>query len=404
MSVHKIFLITPLGDKNSQDRCHADKMWHSVFEPLSKMDVFENETCEFVRSDLLPETGHSRVREIMHSIRASRGCIVDLHKINNLNVIYEVGLAHSQGKRVFFLRSDKIQENDIPSDIRYYADFYHSYNVEIFDGEASSDEVNNISKKVFEVVKAMISAKSASSLYRPAFYEPTEQYVSDMLEDINGKIANLEKRLIDFGTSSEDERTLAQYIIGENEAFKALTEAIQKSSISVKTTRFSPYSVVGRQNVFFNAINDLMSHDVHPESFERIIAANDSEKFNEVVKLMVNNAGKNFKIYISKIEYSFEMVVVDDEIVFIHFRKYNNMRDKSVSVEPVSLISATLKIEKRLIANEFSTIFDSIKCNSKDIICTIDCSRITTENLSQEIESYRSLFAEAVKEYETSLK
>ena len=79
------------------------------------------------------------------------------------------------------------------------------------------------------------------------------------------------------------------------------------------------------------------------------------------------------------------------------------MRDKSVSVEPVSLISATLKIEKRLIANEFSTIFDSIKCNSKDIICTIDCSRITTENLSQEIESYRSLFAEAVKEYETSL-
>lgn len=68
MSVHKIFLITPLGDKNSQDRCHADKMWHSVFEPLSKMDVFENETCEFVRSDLLPETGHSRVREIMHGL------------------------------------------------------------------------------------------------------------------------------------------------------------------------------------------------------------------------------------------------------------------------------------------------------------------------------------------------
>ena len=68
----------------------------------------------------------------------------------------------------------------------------------------------------------------------------------------------------DFGTSSEDKRTLAQYIIGENEAFRELTAAIQRSSISVKTTRFSPYSVVGRQNAFFKTINDLMSEEVHP--------------------------------------------------------------------------------------------------------------------------------------------
>lgn len=342
MPVHKIFLITPLGDKKSADRRHADKMWNSVFKPIANMALFENVTCEFVRSDLLEETGNSRVQEIMNLIRESRGCIVDLHKISNLNVIYEIGLAHSQGKRVFFLRSDKIQENDIPSDIRYYADYYYPYNVEIFDGDASSEEVSNISKRVTEVARAMISAKTASSLYRPVFYKPTEMYVSDVLEDINGKISNLEKLLKDFGTSSEDERTLAQYIIGENEAFKALTAAIQKSNISVKTTRFSPYSVVGRQNSFFNAINDLMSQDIHPQSFKRIIAANNMEKFGEVIKLMVSNAGNNFKIYISKIEYSFEMVVIDDEVVFIHFRKYNNESDGYYSVQPGSLISSTL--------------------------------------------------------------
>ena len=400
MSTQKIFLITPLGNKQSPERCHADKMWNSVFKPLSSRNVLDNTNFEFIRSDLLPESGDSRIKEIMSLIRECRGCIVDLYKINNLNVIYEVGLAHSQGKRVFFLRSDKIKEDEIPSDIRYYADYYYPYNIEVFDGEASSEEINNITKKVSDVVKAMISGDTNTNLYRPYFYQPTEQYVSTVLEEINGKINNLERLLKDFGTSSEDERTLAQYIIGENEAFRALTEAVKKSSISAKTTRFSPYSVVGRQNTFFNAINDLMSQDVHPETFERIIAANNREKFNEIAKLMANNTGKNFKIYISKIEYSFEMVVIDDEIVFIHFRKYINMADGKPSTQPISLITATLKIEKRIIANEFSTIFDSIKNNSKDIVSLIDCNKLTTENLGQEIDNYKKLFDNAVKEYE----
>lgn len=403
MSKNKIFLITPLGSKNSSERRHADKMWNNVFKPLTNTPLLEDETCEFVRSDLLEETGNSRVREIMELIRESRGCIVDLYNINNLNVIYEVGLAHSQGKRVFFLRSDKIREDDIPSDIRYYADYFYPYSVEIFDGEASSEEVGNISKRVSEVAKAMISAKTASHMYRPAFYKPTELYVSDVLEDINAKIANLEDLLKGIGKSSEDERTLAQYIIGENEAFTALTDAIQKSNISVKTTRFSPYSVVGRQNTFFNAINNLMSQNVHPESFERIIAANNLEKFTEVIKLMATNAGNNFKIYISKIEYSFEMVVIDDEVVFIHFRKYNNEPEDQYAMKPGSLISSTLKIEKRLIANEFSTIFDSIITNSENIICVIDCAQITPENLGQEIEKYQAQFSNAVKEYHAGL-
>lgn len=139
-----------------------------------------------------------------------------------------------------------------------------------------------------------------------------------------------------------------------------------------------------------------MTQEVHPQSFEQIIAANSIEKFNQIAKLMVNNAGKNFKIYISKIEYSFEMVVIDDEIVFIHFRKYNENKSSNQSI---SLISAALKIENRLIANEISTIFDSMKNNSNDIICVIDCNQITTENLGKEIDKYKSIFDKAVEEY-----
>jgi hypothetical protein len=114
-------------------------MWNSIFEPLARNSTSENLKFKFVRSDLLPESGESRIKSIMGLIRESRGCIVDLYKINNLNVIYEVGLAHSQGKRVFFLRSDKINEDEIPSDIRYYADYYYQYNLDIFNSDASSE-------------------------------------------------------------------------------------------------------------------------------------------------------------------------------------------------------------------------------------------------------------------------
>ena len=397
MQVQKIFIITPLGNKNSEARKHADRMWNEVFVPVSEKISTNDLKVEFERSDLMDEGSNSRVKKIMELIRESSGCIVDLYTIGNLNVMYEVGLAHSQGKRVFFLRSDKIQENEIPSDIRYY----YTYNLDIFRGKAASDEIANIQKEIVDVSKAMVSSNTKYTLYRPCFYEPTNLYVENLLEGINCRITNIESLVKDFGSSSEDKRTLAQYIIGENDAFDALTEAVKKSNISVKTTRFSPYSVVGRQNVFFSTINNLMTNEVTPDKVERIITANNNEKFDEIAKLMVNNAGKDFDIYISRIEYSFEMVVIDDEIVFIHFRKYNQQEKEKRSASPM-LISATLRIEKRIIANEFSTIFDSIKNSKKDMLAVIRCKEITTENLSEKIKKYKRLFEEAVKEYQMS--
>lgn len=59
-------------------------------------------------------------------------------------------------------------------------------------------------------------------------------------------------------------------------------------------------------------------------------------------------------------------------------------------------------IEKRIIANDFQTIFDSIKSSKKDMLAVIRCKDITTENLSEKIRKYKRLFEEAVKEYQMS--
>lgn len=399
MEKQSIFLITPIGEDSSYARQHSDKMLKKVFEPLCEKFKNFNIDFEFTRADLKEEGSESKIRRMMDFIRTARGCIVDLYDIKNLNVMYEIGLAHSQGKRVFFLRSNKIKENDIPSDIRYYSDYYFKYDVEIFDGQTCADEIKKIQDKISEVVKTMFSSDSNINSFRPSFYEPTEQYVSNLLERIDSKITGLENIIKNTENSDKEERILADYITGEDEAFKELTKAVKDSKISVKTTRFSPYSVVGRQTDFFIAINNLMQQNINLEIFERIISANNKEKFNEIANLMVSNAGKKFKIYISKIEYSFEMVVIDDEIVFIHFRKFANTEGNKYTSEKVNLITATLKIKRRDLANEFSTIFDSIKKNSKDIICEIDCSQLTIDNVDAEIEKYRSKFYNAVNAF-----
>lgn len=393
--MNKIFLITPLGEENSTVRRHADKMWNEVFCKAQKSLTERHLECEFQRLDLLQESSMSRVKRLMNLIKESKGCIIDLYNVNNLNVIYEIGLAHSQGKRVYFLRSKDITENQIPSDIRYDVDFYHLYNIDIFDGNASSDEIGKIIDKVTQVAENMISGNDK---YRPSFYEPTEVYVSTLLESIYERLSSFEKTLNDSWVINDGERIPADYIRGEDKAFTALTEAILKSNVSVKTTRFSPYSVVNRQNKFFTTINDLMSSNVHPKTFERIITANNKEKFTEIRKLIANNTGKQFKIYISKIEYGFEMVVIDDEIVFIHFRQYQNETNKKGNDDSNQIITATLKIKTGSLAHEFATIFDSIAHNSKDIIFDIDCSQIDDSNFGEMVNKYKEQFYEAVEE------
>lgn len=71
MQVQKIFIITPLGNKNSEARKHADRMWNEVFVPVSEKISTNDLKVEFERSDLMDEGSNSRVKKIMELIRES---------------------------------------------------------------------------------------------------------------------------------------------------------------------------------------------------------------------------------------------------------------------------------------------------------------------------------------------
>lgn len=69
MQVQKIFIITPLGNKNSEARKHADRMWNEVFVPVSEKISTNDLKVEFERSDLMDEGSNSRVKKIMELIK-----------------------------------------------------------------------------------------------------------------------------------------------------------------------------------------------------------------------------------------------------------------------------------------------------------------------------------------------
>ena len=65
MQVQKIFIITPLGNKNSEARKHADRMWNEVIVPVSENISTNHIKFEFERCDLMDEGSNSSVKMIL---------------------------------------------------------------------------------------------------------------------------------------------------------------------------------------------------------------------------------------------------------------------------------------------------------------------------------------------------
>lgn len=141
--------------------------------------------------------------------------------------------------------------------------------------------------------------------------------------------------------------------------------------------------MVGRHDEFFSAMQDATGR--LRNGLHRIIAINSPEKLREANRLVTNNVGKNLTIIFTDIEYSFEIVVIDDGEAFIHFRRADR---------PEILIASTLHVRESKVASEFSVIFDQIvKTNA---IKTVDCSVLKEENVGEEIQQITSFFKEKI--------
>jgi len=380
MKIETGFLVTPLGEKNSKERVHADLMKTEVFKPL------ETElNCRFERADT--DSQNSVVAETIFRGILNADIVIADTIGNNPNVLYEIGIAHAMNKPVVIINPDG---NSVPSDINHLTRI--QYSQEIFNDFEENAAVKaelreKIKKAILQLEKNNKDAFSYSSLI-PAM-------ISRILTEINDLKEGLRKE--GLAMSRNNSRIVADYIEGENEAFKALTDSVRTAHKSIRTTRFSPYTVVNRQYDFFKTIKEVMNSKTPPQSFSRIIAVNHEEKKTEIKNLILSNLERDFTIYLSRAAYSFEIVIIDEETVFIHFRKSDakNMEQER-SIENGSLISATLKFANSLVAREFVQIFESIAANN---IYVIRCIEINAANCSEKIIAIEKKFDDELKRF-----
>jgi len=365
MKIKNIFVLTPIGEEESPERIHADRMNGVVFQKFDRY-LFECAIDEHGGSAVVAE-------RIFNKIKEADVVVADM-TFGNFNVLYEIGLAHALNKSVILIAP---KDFDVPFNLKHLSRI--QYDKYAFDSDRNNDIVDRLRK---DIEKALQKLESSGKNNLNPYTDLLKETPEEMFSEIKNMMNDL-KEVITREQSKD--KVVAEYIEGEDAAFEELTNAILNARESIRTTRFSPYTVSnGRQNKFFQAICQVMSrtNPPCPDYFYRIIAANDEEKLPEVLELIRNNMGRNFTIYLSKCEYNFEIVIIDEGMVFIHFRRSGKLEEKDQNKKE-NLISASLKFVNRGVAREFVKIFDSIIENVENECYPIRCKEITFENVGE---------------------
>jgi len=108
---NSIFLIMPFGEEWSND----------TFDVIQ--DIANATNCKLIRADNLFEPSVI-IDDIWREINSAEIIIADITN-HNANVFYEIGIAHTLGKRVILIRKDDGQ--DAPFDIKLWR--YYDYNL-----------------------------------------------------------------------------------------------------------------------------------------------------------------------------------------------------------------------------------------------------------------------------------
>lgn len=386
MKIETGFLVTPIGEKDSPERAHADRIKTEIFNPLG----YELE-CKFDRANTNPQSAIV-ARSIFLGIQNADIVIADTMN-NNPNVLYEIGMAHAMNKPVIIINPDG---NILPFDIRHFT--YISYNQVIFDNPEENTAViaslrGNIRQTILNIKD---DNKDDPSNFLPSYSNLIKDSVPSV---ITGLLTQIEGLLTKFNNNST---IIAEYIEGEDNAFRALSEAMKRAHKSIRSTRFSQPSVRARQNDFFNIIRQIMDTDIYPNGpceLHRIIATNDETKEKEIKELVDSNLGRNLNIYLSKYAYDFEIVIIDEETVFIHFNK-NKKEEVSQNNE---IISSTLKFTNYKVASKFIEIFECIK-TSPVTFHHISCEEIKEDNKRERYIEIEKKFNEGLNHFINDVK
>lgn len=364
------FVICPIGEKDSKTRELSDVLYDHVIVPFcDKMRI------EPTRIDKINKTGVI-TEAIIKNILSADLVVADLRDLNP-NVFYELGFRHATGKPVVLI---KPMSEKRPFDISGINTIDYEDLTDIKEAKRLGDRIYNIASRIKK------DADDADIPYINIInsMDIKRKEIKHELMNVNNKIEDIGLFIEKYLGGDEVGRTRidAEYIDGEDRAFAALTQATARSKREVRSTRFFPDSVLGNQN-YVNAIEArvLGNDGMKPLSqYYRIIALNNKEKLRDVIHHITMFKGKPFYMCLSSVPNAFELVVIDDSDVFIHFYKER------------MVIASTLHIKERNIVWEFREIYDKMVKNIKSNY-HFDCLKINDDNYVEEINRVESIFA-----------
>ena len=361
-----IFFVCPIGDKESDIRKNSDAVFRVIEHIIKNNEEFSGR--DVVRADKIASAGRITM-QIYHQLRTSDICIVDLTGLNP-NVLYELGIRQALLKPYVLIAK---KGTTLPFDLHDARTFFYETSdinwVFELEDKLKGPLLTAVRGKIDEFDEKLFGHQDTFlSISENDFNLRLMETLNDVISAERRTSGNVEELLNHFKTLSNQFslnynkiETLFEssykgtgtylFINGENEAFSALTSALSRAKTTIRTTRFSPFDVGSRQKEFANMIQNRIIGDSKYKpvtNFYRIIAANDMSKLKDIENYLDNYIGRQFTLYLTPYHNNFELVIIDESEVFIHFHD----KDK--------IIDSTLHIVKEEVVKKFINIYSSL--------------------------------------------
>lgn len=262
---------------------------------------------------------------------------------NHVNVFYELGLCHALGKPTIQIAEertrfpfyiDKVNTLSIPpwNTFRNTRMLRGTDTLEKLKGQLAtkirliedSPAAPNNAVHVYRIMqqsKAVLPSSADVGKVTNEVLAANIQAQSERLEEVLREISGLPKR----DGLSLDPSSLAiakaEFLNTDGEAFRVLTDVTSRAKNIIYATRFFEGSVLGETAYVDAMIGRVTGNDGREplRKYARIIALNHTKKLEDVKHHLSRFRGRNFELFITTHENTFELVIVDDIDVFVHF-------------------------------------------------------------------------------------
>ena len=321
----RIFLACPIGIEASNERKQSDGLHYVLTNSLTQL--FQSDGYELIRADGIPESGRIS-RQILEELRDADLVIADLTGLN-ANVFYEVGIRQAMLKPLVLVAA---KGQKIPFDLADHRILFY---------ELIADQLSKVTEDLKKQIDSTL--KKGVGMFDQDIFghnSKTPRNTAQVNDQLLDSLANIISSQRTIGDSISDVGSNMRFMVGElagllpqragsyvfiegeRPAFAALIAATARAKSHVRSTRFFSKSILPTQRAYSKAIRERVTgHDGGPAltHYSRIIAANNADKLKDIEEYLTQLAGFPFTLYLTRESNSFELVVIDDSEVFLHF-------------------------------------------------------------------------------------